>query len=163
MRRGEGLVHLIGGMFVGSLVLSLCVPLYFSAQRHADAGVARARMAEQARQLSSRLREDIRQSVSVQVLNHGTGLQLVRAHPDGSRDLVRYVPAPGGLTRTYRPTGGNSRQPEDEVFRAPLALARFGRQGEAVRAQMFFEQRVGGRRLAFSADCLVAPRAEEGR
>lgn len=163
MRRGEGLVHLIGGMFVGSLVLSLCVPLYFSAQRHADAGVARARMAEQARQISSRLREDIRQSISVQVLNRGTGLQLVQAHPDGSRDLVRYVPASGGLTRTYRPTGKNPRQPEDEVFRAPLALARFSRQGRAVRAQLFFEQSAGGRRLAFSTDCLAAPRTEGSR
>jgi hypothetical protein len=67
MRRGVGLIHFIGGLFVSGVVLSICVPLYLTGMRQADAGIVRARMREEARQISDRFREDVGQAASVSI------------------------------------------------------------------------------------------------
>lgn len=158
--RGVGLIHLVAGMFVTGLVLSLCVPLFLAAERYSEAGRARARMAEQGRRITGHLREDVRQSVSAQVLNRGAALRLNLGRTlSGKPDQVLYEVTPEGLVRSLRP-GTPDRQAQQDLFGAPLAVARFERSGKTIRAQLFFEQRLNGRTLPFSTDCAAIPRAE---
>jgi hypothetical protein len=157
-RRGVGLIHMIGGLFVGGLVLSLSVPLYLTAVRQADGGVLRSRMREQARQITSRIREDVRQAASLQLASDGSGVRLTLQRPNGARDQISYEHSAQGLVRDVRP-GDSGRTAEHDVWSTPLTGVTFSHSGPAVRAQLFFDQQINGRRAAFSTDCTAIPRS----
>jgi hypothetical protein len=153
--RGIGLLELIGGMFVSALVLAIVVPLYVAAQRSADLGLARSRVSDTARRLTHQMREDVRQAAEVRVVDGGVGLTLdLRRNP---RELVRYRRAGTGLVRESHFAAGGGRAGQFDMY-AALREVRFSRQGAGVRAQLFFEDRVRGRRIGLATECVAAPR-----
>jgi hypothetical protein len=154
MRRGVGLIHFIGGLFVSGVVLSICVPLYLTGLRQADAGILRARMREEARQISNHFREDVRQAASVSIASNGSGVRLLASRPGGRRSEVRYQLAKAGLTREV--SGSDEAR---DAWAAPLTGVRFTRAGRSVRLQLFFDQQLYGHRQAFSTECAAVPRS----
>lgn len=154
MRRGVGLIHFIGGLFVSGVVLSICVPLYLTGMRQADAGILRARMREEARQISDHFREDVRQAASISIASDGSGVRLASNSPGRRRSEVRYQFSQTGLNREVE--GGEKAR---DAWSAPLTGVRFSRAGRTVRLQLFFDQQLYGRRQGFSADCAAAPRS----
>lgn len=157
LHRGSALLQLIAGLFVAGLVLTLAVPLYLTGVRRWDAGLAQSRMREQARRVTSRLREDVRQAATLQVASDGAALRLALRRPGGVVDQVSYAFSGGVLVRDLHPGAG--RAAEQDVYAAPLTRARFSRSGPGVRAQFFFDQQLYGRHLGFSADCVAVPRS----
>jgi len=157
--RGLGLLQLIGAIFAGTLVLGAVVPLFMAAQREADVAMVRARMTATAREISARLREDVRQATDVQVTAGGGGLQLTQARvATGVRDRIIYRRTPEGLVRDVTP--GDGRRPaERSLFTGALSQCRFARQQHAVSAELSFASRVNGRPVHYRLDCTATPRS----
>jgi len=157
-RRGWGLLQTLGGMFAGSLVLGVCVPLFVTAQREADLGTARARMTLEAREISSHFREDVRQASAIQVSEDGRSLRLTHSRPDqpGVSGLVSYQVNRAGLLREVRTEGATS---ERNVYAHSLRGARFNRAGRAVTARLDFSHEQYGRTLRYHLDCEATPRS----
>lgn len=158
-RRGWTLLHLVGGMFVGSLVLGMVVPLYLTAQRNAESGMLRARMNTAARELGARFREDVRQASSVQVGNGGRTLSLVLPHPGtrGPATRVVYRAGSGGLVREARAGAGSLAEVSE--FAAPLAAWTFNRSGTGYGAHWSFRQPFRERELRLELDSFATPRS----
>lgn len=159
VRRGWGVVQLLGAIFAGTLVLGACVPLFMAAQREADVGMVRARMTTTAREISARLREDVRQATDVQVTGGGDGLQLTQTRvATGVRDRITYRRTAKGLVRDVTP-GDGARPAERSVFTGALSQCRFARQQDAVSASLSFASRVNGRPVQYRLDCTATPRS----
>jgi hypothetical protein len=150
----------LGGLFVSALVLSACVPLYLSAQRGAERGVARVRMQEMAREIEGHLREDIRQAERVEAGSPVLRLSLRRASQPSIRDRVTYRWGAGGLTREVVP-GGAGREPERALYGSPLAEVRFSREGTAVHSRLEFRERTRGLHVTQLLDCTATPRSAQ--
>lgn len=159
-RRGWGLLQMIGGLFAGSLVLGVCVPLFITAQRHADLGAARSRITLQAREVSSHFREDVRQAATVQIAGDGRLLRLVHFRPDqpNVRALVTYEVTPRGLLREVR-LGRNGAATERNLYATDLTSCRFGQAGKGVTARLDFAHDEYGRTLRYHLDCEATPRS----
>jgi hypothetical protein len=158
LRRGWGLLQVLGGIFAGSLVLGVCVPLFIAGQREADLGSARARMTLEAREISNHFREDVRQASDVQVSGDGRALRLVHARPSqrGAHDVLSYQSTPAGLLREVR-TGGAIA--ERSLYAATLREVRFHRSGSSVTAQLDFGHEQYGRTVRYHLNCAATPRS----
>lgn len=161
LRRGWGLLQVVGGIFAGSLVLGVCVPLFLTAQRQADLSGAQARMHLQAREISGHFREDVRQASTVQVAANGQTLRLIRpsATQPALQTVVRYERSPQGLLREVQSSNGETT--ERSVYTAALKEARFGRAGHTVTARLDFAHAQYGRTLEYHLDCAATPRSSE--
>jgi len=160
MRRGWGLLQTVGGLFAGSLVLSVCVPLFLTAQRQADLSSARARMTLQAREISNHFREDVRQASVIQISEDGRSLRLERVRParPNERTSVNYQLTPKGLVREVRRVT-RGEVTERRLYAAALTGARFGRSGRAVTARLDLSHEQYGRSLQYHLDCEATSRS----
>ncbi|MGV3724686.1 MAG: hypothetical protein ACO1SX_27630 [Actinomycetota bacterium] len=159
-RRGWGLIQLLGALFAGSLVLGASVPLFLAAQREADIGMARAQMTATARELSARIKEDVRQATDVEAAAGGDELRLTQARVDqpAVRDRITYRRTAAGLVREVRP-GDRARAAERSVYGRPLSTCRFTRQRQGVSAKLVFNGRVSGRTVRYTLECAATPRS----
>lgn len=155
-RRGWGLLQMIGGIFAGSLVLGVCVPLFMAAQRHADRSAALARLTLQAREASSHFREDVRQASSTEIAEGGRLLRLVSTNR--ARTEVVYQATVNGLVREVR-SGPAGPVTERSLYDRGEAGCRFGREGDRVTARLEFVRVLDGRQLRYHLDCDATPRS----
>lgn len=152
-RRGYTLLQTLTGMFVGSAVLGSTVPLYITAQRHADLEAVRSRALIQAREIGGQLRSDLR---CAQTAEMGAGGQLIRLrqrrvdHP-GVTDVITYRMAGGVLTRHLNPAG-IGRAAERQTWSAPLREVQFERAGAGVRARLRFRAETASRPVSLEAE-----------
>jgi hypothetical protein len=154
-RRGTSLIGMIGAMFITGIVLSSGASLYHAAVRQADAATAQARMRTLAREITARLREDVRSGSGVRVAADGAGLTLARSDPNG-RLAVSYRWSDGHLVREAR-QGAELR--ERDTYSEPLTQAAFVPEQGGVRAALKFERAVARRTVHYETECFAAPRS----
>lgn len=158
--RGWGLLQMIGGIFAGSLVLGVCVPLFLTAQRQADLSAAQAQMTLQARELSSHFREDVRQASAAEVAEEGRLLRLglARAEPPNLPVQVTYRTTPGGVVREVR-LAPHAVLTERSVYDRAAPGCRFRREGSQLTARLDFARELHGRSLRYYLECEATPRS----
>jgi hypothetical protein len=156
---------MIGGIFAGSLVLGVCVPLFLATQRQADLSAAQARITLQARELSSHFREDVRQASAAEVREEGRLLRLVLARPEQPNLPVQvtYRSTAGGLVREVHAAPHAAlterRLTERRVYDRAAADCRFRREGSKLTAQLDFARELYGRSLRYHLECEATPRS----
>ena len=154
-KRGFGLLQTITAIGVSATLLALCIPLFLEGPRQADYGLVRAGIDAEARELSSRLREDIRQAQSTAIADGGATLRIACVRVSAAPGSVFYRRSARGWTRERPAPGG--KPVERFEYEPPLERIQFQGRGREVRAVLSFSRHVHRRTLTQTLEVSAVP------